>query len=93
MSDADDISYLNRMTVPVIGTEPFRTQVLHLSRPSHHLKARVPARGALTTKPASIPAQDNEQHYASAPPPVAHKQNTSDAAQKDMSTLTRAESR
>ena len=95
MSDADGISYPNRITAPVIGNEPLRTQVSHLSRPSHHLKARVPARGALTTKPASIPAQDDEQHsqYASAPPPVVHKQHTSDAAQKHMRTLTRAESR
>ena len=36
MSDADAISYLNRMVVSVIYNESFRTQLSELSSPLHH---------------------------------------------------------
>ena len=38
VSDAGAVSYLNRMTVPVIGNESFTTLLLELSRPLHHPK-------------------------------------------------------
>ena len=62
MSDAGAISYLNRMTVHIIGVESLTTQLSELSTPPHHPEwaragacARgapvVPARGAYNTKP------------------------------------------
>ena len=38
MSDANIIFYLNRTTVPVIGNESLRTQLVELSTPPHHPK-------------------------------------------------------
>ena len=53
MSDADDVSCMNRTSVPVIGNESVRTQLSELSRPQHHpnghrqcVRCALPARGA-----------------------------------------------